>query len=78
MDLLFPIEVDNLAELTKKCAYCGGKGKDGDTSCVVCGGDGYVMVKEPVKECPLCEGKGRYGGKKCSVCEGTGWDKVVG
>ena len=64
-----------MAQKTRECALCNGKGKEGEgqNSCSACDGDGYVMVEAPAKECPLCEGRGKYGGKKCSACEGAGW-----
>jgi DnaJ-class molecular chaperone len=66
----------------EECAWCEGTGKFGEYNdlCLVCGGQGSVMVAQPARKCPHCEGKGvKVTGEfedRCKVCGGTGWTHV--
>jgi DnaJ-class molecular chaperone len=74
--------VNNGAPLT--CAWCTGSGKWAVSagyvvSCMVCGGKGQVMVKQPAGQCQQCAGSGRRSvANPCLTCAGTGWARVFG
>jgi len=69
-----------------KCAYCNGlgnyKNREGtDVRCVVCRGNGSVLVAQPAWRCVYCNGKGGFRDNDeydkcfvtCDACEGSGW-----
>jgi RecJ-like exonuclease len=62
-----------------KCVYCNGTGRTPSKvfPCLVCRGEGRVIVKEPVIQCPECKGKGRNPQSKltCLRCKGIGFTK---
>jgi DnaJ-class molecular chaperone len=64
------------------CAWCEGKGKYGQYNdiCLVCNGQGSVLVAQPSHKCPHCEGTGvQMSGEyqdRCKVCGGAGWSHV--
>lgn len=64
------------------CAWCAGTGKFGEYSdvCLVCAGQGSLLVAQPPRICPWCEGSGvtETGDFKdrCKMCGGTGWSHV--
>ena len=66
----------------EECAWCQGTGKFGEYKdlCLVCGGQGSIMVAQPARKCPHCSGKGiMLAGEfedRCKVCGGTGWTHV--
>jgi DnaJ-class molecular chaperone len=67
------------------CATCKGTGKPAigskaaaaDNSCLVCKGQGRVMVALPSKKCPQCGGTGELidkgQSKECYFCGASGW-----
>lgn len=65
------------------CAWCEGSGKFGNYGdvCLVCGGQGSVMVAQPGRSCPQCEGKGGVlvgdFTDRCKTCNGAGWSHVL-
>lgn len=64
------------------CAWCGGTGKYGDykDDCLVCGGQGSLMVAQPARRCPRCNGSGVDESSeyhdRCKTCNGAGWSHV--
>ena len=64
------------------CAWCEGNGKYGDYGdlCVVCGGQGSVLVAQPARSCPHCKGSGAVTTSsyhdRCKICNGAGWSHV--
>jgi DnaJ-class molecular chaperone len=64
------------------CAWCQGTGKFGNYNdlCLVCGGQGSVLVAQPARICPHCKGKGAVTVNdfedRCKVCGGAGWSHV--
>jgi len=65
------------------CAWCEGSGTYGDYGdlCVVCSGQGSLLVAQPARSCPQCAGTGRITGSefedRCKVCNGSGWSHVL-
>ncbi len=65
------------------CAWCQGSGKYGQYGdiCLVCNGQGSVLVAQPARKCPQCGGSGTMIVKgiadRCKVCNGTGWSHVL-
>jgi len=67
-------------QLTAKCAFCSGTGKDPFgllsilATCQVCWGSGRITVSEPVARCPFCNGSGVHPSRRytCIVCNGKG------
>jgi DnaJ-class molecular chaperone len=63
------------------CAWCRGKGKWGEYGdpCLICGGQGSLLVAQPARQCPWCEGKGVVGEMedRCKTCGGSGWSHVL-
>jgi DnaJ-class molecular chaperone len=63
------------------CAWCRGAGKWGEygDSCLICGGQGSLLVAQPARQCPWCEGKGVVGEleDRCKTCGGSGWSHVL-
>ncbi len=63
------------------CAWCEGTGKFGNYGdpCIVCGGQGSLLVAQPARKCPWCQGRGIYGEHedRCKNCGGTGWSHVL-
>ena len=63
-------------------AWCEGSGRYGDYQdfCLVCGGQGSVLVAQPARICPHCDGEGTVlAGEfhdRCKVCGGAGWSHV--
>ena len=60
----------------KRCAWCGGTGKQGKRQkvCSVCHGQGSLLTAYPYHQCPNCKGKGRvFLRRRCKVCHGAGW-----
>ncbi len=61
------------------CAWCEGSGRFGQYGdiCLVCKGQGSVLVAQPGRKCPQCEGKGyEIQGEfkdRCKTCDGSGW-----
>jgi DnaJ-class molecular chaperone len=51
-------------QVTAKCAFCNGTGKDPFgllfilATCQVCRGSGKITVTESVVKCPFCDGSG--------------------
>ena len=66
----------------EECAWCNGTGKFGayNDICLVCAGQGSVMVAQPARNCPHCNGGGAVSvgdfEDRCKVCGGTGWSHV--
>jgi len=69
----------------KKCAFCGGTGKDpfdllsAISHCLSCNGTGHVEIEEPMKKCVFCAGTGRnpLGARvACIVCGGRGVNTI--
>jgi len=66
----------------EECAWCEGTGRFGEYKdlCLVCGGQGSVLVAQPARKCPHCNGKGvMLVGEfedRCKVCGGSGWTHV--
>jgi DnaJ-class molecular chaperone len=66
----------------EECAWCQGSGKFGpyNDACLVCAGQGSVLVAQPARKCPHCEGKGIILSNefedRCKICSGTGWSHV--
>lgn len=64
------------------CAWCEGSGKFGDYGdlCLVCAGQGSVLVAQPARICPQCGGSGTITvgefQDRCKVCNGSGWSHV--
>ncbi len=64
------------------CAWCEGTGKYGQYHdiCLVCNGQGSVLVAQPAHKCPHCEGTGtQMSGEyqdRCKICGGSGWSHV--
>jgi len=64
------------------CAWCEGTGKFGTYQdvCLVCGGQGSLMVAQPARKCPWCEGTGEDNSSdykdRCKMCGGAGWSHV--
>ena len=64
------------------CAWCEGAGKYGQYGdiCLVCNGQGSVLVAQPSHQCPHCAGKGtQVSGEyhdRCKICGGSGWSHV--
>ncbi len=63
------------------CPYCKGKGKDyfellaPESFCLVCKGEGTVIIEEPYRQCVFCKGTGKnpLGARlTCIVCGGKG------
>jgi DnaJ-class molecular chaperone len=65
------------------CAWCEGHGKYGQYQdlCLVCGGQGSILVAQPARSCPQCGGSGiTESGEfqdRCRVCNGSGWSHVL-
>jgi DnaJ-class molecular chaperone len=63
------------------CAWCRGEGKWGEygDACLICGGQGSLLVAQPARQCPWCEGKGVVGEMedRCKTCGGSGWSHVL-
>jgi len=65
------------------CCWCEGTGKFGDYGdlCLVCDGNGSVMVAQPARQCPQCKGSGEDAKSdypdRCKTCKGTGWSHVL-
>lgn len=65
------------------CAWCQGSGKYGEYGdlCLVCNGQGSVLVAQPARKCPQCGGSGTMMVKgiadRCKVCNGAGWSHVL-
>ena len=65
------------------CAWCHGTGKFGNYGdlCLVCAGQGSVLVAQPGRKCPQCEGSGtqEIAGypDRCRTCNGSGWSHVL-
>lgn len=65
------------------CAWCQGSGKYGQYGdlCLVCNGQGSVLVAQPARKCPQCGGSGTMMVKgiadRCKVCNGAGWSHVL-
>lgn len=61
------------------CAWCGGIGIVGGSSCPTCNGPGYVLASQPGLQCAGCDGSGRSRrrsdsvGERCVICGGSGW-----
>jgi DnaJ-class molecular chaperone len=64
------------------CAWCNGTGKYGQYNdiCLVCAGQGSVLVAQPSHKCPHCGGTGvQTVGEfqdRCKICGGAGWSHV--
>jgi DnaJ-class molecular chaperone len=64
------------------CAWCAGSGKFGEYNdvCLVCGGQGSLLVAQPARKCPWCEGSGTIDAgdfkDRCKMCGGAGWSHV--
>jgi len=64
------------------CAWCEGTGVFGQYKdiCLVCGGQGSVLVAQPSHKCPHCSGTGvQMAGEfqdRCKICSGSGWSHV--
>ena len=64
------------------CAWCekSGRYKEYQDLCLVCDGQGSVLVTQPAHVCPHCEGKGTVLAgdyhDRCKVCGGAGWSHV--
>jgi len=64
------------------CAWCEGTGKYGQYHdiCLVCAGQGSVLVAQPSHKCPHCAGTGvQVSGEyqdRCKICGGAGWAHV--
>ncbi len=64
------------------CAWCAGTGKFGEykDDCLVCGGQGSLMVAQPARRCPRCNGSGVEESSeyhdRCKTCNGAGWSHV--
>jgi DnaJ-class molecular chaperone len=64
------------------CAWCSGTGKFGQYGdvCLVCNGQGSVLVAQPSHKCPHCSGTGtQMSGEyqdRCKICGGAGWSHV--
>jgi DnaJ-class molecular chaperone len=67
----------------ENCSWCDGSGKYGEYQdiCLVCNGQGSVLVAQPAHKCPQCDGSGAvYSGEfrdRCKTCGGTGWSHVL-
>ena len=65
------------------CAWCGGTGKYGpyNDACLVCGGQGSILVAQPSRKCPWCQGQGAVDAgefkDRCKMCSGSGWSHVL-
>jgi len=65
------------------CAWCEGAGKFGEYGdvCLVCGGQGSLLVAQPARKCPWCQGSGSVNvgefKDRCKMCNGTGWAHVL-
>ncbi len=65
------------------CAWCGGTGLYGqyNDQCLVCTGQGSVLVAQPARKCPQCKGTGAVMvgefNDRCKTCNGTGWSHVL-
>jgi DnaJ-class molecular chaperone len=65
------------------CAWCEGNGKFGEYHdvCLVCNGQGSVLVAQPAHKCPQCDGSGSVYldefRDRCKTCGGTGWSHVL-
>ena len=62
------------------CATCSGLRVSPDQRpCLVCSGNGSVLVLEPATRCPRCCATGRpksgefWSSDYCLICLGTGW-----
>jgi DnaJ-class molecular chaperone len=64
------------------CAWCEGTGVYGQYKdiCLVCNGQGSVLVAQPSHKCPHCSGTGvQMSGEfqdRCKICGGSGWSHV--
>jgi DnaJ-class molecular chaperone len=64
------------------CAWCEGTGKYGQYGdiCLVCNGQGSVLVAQPSRKCPNCAGMGTQASgefqDRCKICGGAGWSHV--
>ncbi len=61
-----------------RCAFCQGKGVQPGAerlSCIVCGGGGRVVARQPYTICKECGGRGRKEGTTlyCLPCHGKGF-----
>jgi DnaJ-class molecular chaperone len=65
------------------CAWCEGTGKFGayGDACLVCTGQGSLLVAQPARKCPWCQGSGSADQgefkDRCNLCGGTGWSHVL-
>jgi DnaJ-class molecular chaperone len=66
------------------CAWCEGSGKFGSYGdlCLVCGGQGSLLVAQPARKCPHCGGSGAATpnsdfSDRCKICNGSGWAHVL-
>lgn len=65
------------------CKWCEGVGKYGNYGdlCLVCGGQGSLLVAQPARICPHCKGTGaQKSGEfedRCKICNGSGWSHVL-
>lgn len=65
------------------CKWCEGTGKYGNFGdlCLVCAGQGSLLVAQPARKCPHCDGTGvKKEGEyedRCKVCNGSGWAHVL-
>ena len=65
------------------CKWCEGEGKYGNFGdlCLVCGGQGSLLVAQPARKCPHCDGTGvQKSGEvedRCKICNGSGWAHVL-
>ena len=65
------------------CAWCEGSGKFGtyQDACLVCNGQGSLLIAQPPRKCPWCEGSGTEisdeFNDRCKKCNGAGWSHVL-